>query len=138
MVPLLLFVGLVLWRGAIRIGPQEPPASGARRSLAEQICGTGSFMARRDGGAALHAAAVRALEEAATRRIAGYAALPVRERTVSLAGLTGIGADALTDAMYHGARQRLQELPATIRLLETARRRILSATKRTNEIHGTA
>ncbi len=55
------------------------PAAAPRRSLAEQIRGTGRFLARRDVGA-LHAAAVRALDEEAARRISGYATRSLEAR----------------------------------------------------------
>ena len=73
---LLLWIALVLWRGAMRFGPLVAPGERVRRSLAEQIRGTGRFAVRVGGGAALVAAAQRALHEAAARRIAGYERLP--------------------------------------------------------------
>jgi MoxR-like ATPase len=54
---------LGLWRGSVRFGPLAAVPDGARRSLAEQIRGTGHFAARQEGGDILHAACVRALDE---------------------------------------------------------------------------
>jgi hypothetical protein len=45
-VVLLLFIALALWRGAVRFGPLVAPAERVRRSLAEQILGTGRFAMR--------------------------------------------------------------------------------------------
>ena len=64
-------VGLALWRGGVRFGPLAAPPPTGRRSLAEQIRGTGQFVIRHNGGEALHSAAVRALDEAAQRRVVG-------------------------------------------------------------------
>jgi hypothetical protein len=76
---------LALWRGGVRFGPVAGPMENARRSLAEQIRGTGRFALRFGGGAALHAATTRALHEAAARRIPNYARLPNEQRTAALA-----------------------------------------------------
>ena len=64
----LTLVALVLWRGGVRFGPLAAAADAARRSLVEQIRGTGQFILRHGGGHSLHAASVRALDEAAKRR----------------------------------------------------------------------
>src|SRR5262249_35733527 len=61
----LALIALWLWRASVRFGPIAAPTDPARRSLAEQILGTGQFTIRVGGGAALHAAAVRALLETA-------------------------------------------------------------------------
>ena len=133
------FIALWVWRAAVRLMPVDPAPTGARRSLAEQIRGTGAFIARHGGTDALHASTVRALEEAARSHVPGYAALPVRERIAALANLTDVSADALTDAMFHATQRQQRELPTTIALLETARRRLLSLrTTQTKGIHGTA
>jgi len=133
----LLFVLLTLWRGATRFGPLEPEPSGARRSLAEQIRGTGAFVYRHGDGLALHAATARALEAAARRRIPGYTVLPPQERTAALATLTGLGTDALAEALFHPESHSQESLPATIALLETARRRLLVQAAQTKVAHGT-
>ena len=46
----LALIGLVIWRGTVRFGPLEAPSDAARRSLAEQIRGTGQFALRHGGG----------------------------------------------------------------------------------------
>src|SRR5262249_52299120 len=66
----LILVLLALWRGAPRFGPLEAPPSTARRSLAEQIRGTGQFTLRVGGGRALQAAALPALADLAVARLA--------------------------------------------------------------------
>lgn len=120
----LVLIVLVLWRGAVRFGPLMAAQQTARRSLAEQIRGTGQFDLRH-GGESLHAASVRALEEAAQRRVPGYPRLPNRERASALARLTGYDAKSLAAAMHHAGLRRSHDLRATIALLEAARRTLL-------------
>jgi hypothetical protein len=116
-----------LWRNSARFGPlvNDPPAG--RRSLAEQIRGTGQFAVREGDGEALHAATLRALSEAAARRIPGYARMSPGERAAALAELTGFDREAFTAAAYHAALRTPGELRHTIGFLETARRQILAA-----------
>ena len=98
-------VALYLWRRAVRFGPLAAPPEQARRSLAEQIRGTGLFAWRHGGGEALHAAGVRALDEAATRRIPGYGGSSAKERAAAVAHLTGFEWLALSAAI-HDSRAR--------------------------------
>jgi hypothetical protein len=129
----LVSIALALWRGSVRLGPLAPAAERARRSLAEQIRGTGRFALRCGDSEALHTACVRALEEAAGRHIAGYSRLSPRERTASVARLTGVGQDALSEAIHHPGVRRSFELQQTIELLETTRRALQTARSQ----HGT-
>jgi hypothetical protein len=121
----LIVLAAILWRGGIRFGPLSGATDTARRSIAEQIRGTGQFTIRLGGGKALHAATVRALQEAATRRIAQYSGLAHTERVAAIAHTTGIDADTLAQAINHGGARRPGELAQTIATLETARRKIL-------------
>jgi hypothetical protein len=123
---LLLLVALVLWRGAVRFGPLVAPLERARRSLAEQVLGTGRFAVRVGGGAALVAAARRALHEAATRRIAGYERLTGTEQAGAVAKLAGLDARELAAALGAEQDQRPIELRARLALLESARRQLVS------------
>jgi hypothetical protein len=123
---LLLFITLALWRGAMRFGPLVAPAERARRSLAEQILGTGRFAIRVGGGAALVAAGRRALHEAATRRIAGYDRLTTAAQAEAVAGLVGVGARELSAALDAEQGQRSMELRAKLAVLESARRQLAS------------
>jgi hypothetical protein len=131
----LTIVALALWRGGIRFGPLAAPLQTARRSLAEQIRGTGQFALRHGGGEALHAAAVRALDEAAARRVSSYARLSAKERAAALGRLTGIEPASLAAAIYHPRLRRSSELRSTIALLENARRLTLNEHARSS--HGT-
>ena len=124
----LTLVGLGLWRGSVRLGPLAPAPQAERRSLAEQIRGTGRFALRYGGGEALHAACARALEEAAQRRISGYQHLPARERAARLAELTGFDRDGLAAAIYHPGLRQSHELRDTIETLEAARRMLIQRT----------
>jgi len=130
-----VLVAFLLWRGGIRFGPLAAPAPTARRSLAEQIRGTGHFALHHGGGDALHAASVRALDEAARRRIAGYEQLTAVDRTDAVARLTGIGAVALAAAVFNPRARRPHELRATVALIETARRRLIVNEARSSHGH---
>jgi hypothetical protein len=116
---------LSLWRAAPRFGPALASPESARRSLAEQIRGTGQFLLRVGDGQALHAATVRALFAAAPRRISAFASLSSAERASRLARVTGFPADALAEAINYTGARRTNELRSTIALLEAARREIL-------------
>jgi hypothetical protein len=127
---------LGLWRGSVRFGPLAAVPDGARRSLAEQIRGTGHFAARQEGGDILHAACVRALDEAAEKRLSGYRRLTGRDRAEALARLTGFDRDALMTAIHHPRLRRDHELASAIALLEAARRR--AQLLATDLLHGTS
>jgi hypothetical protein len=120
-------LALGLWRNSSRFGPLVNEPAAARRSLAEQIRGTGQFAVREGDGESLHAATLRALSEAAARRIPGYVRMPQAERAAALAGLTGFDRDAFSAAALHAGLRTPGELRQTIAFLETARRQILSA-----------
>jgi hypothetical protein len=131
----LALIGLLLWRGAVRFGPLVAPIPGARRSLAEQIRGTGQFAMRQGDSDALFNACVRALEETVQRRVKGYTTMPGRERASVLARLSGLNRKALGNALHDPDSRRPQELRRTIALLEMARRHILITQRRSS--HGT-
>jgi hypothetical protein len=123
---LLLFIALGLWRGGMRFGPLAAPAERVRRSLAEQILGTGRFAVRVGHGVALLAAARRALHEAATRRIVGYERMPTREQVAAVARLAAVDLGQLGAAMEPSSQQRSLELRGKLALLESARRQLIS------------
>jgi hypothetical protein len=123
----LVLVGFALWRGGIRFGPLAATPEPGRRSLAEQIRGTGEFAVRHGSGDALHAAAVRALDEAAERRLSNYARLSAKERAARLSEITGFDRNALAAAIYHPGLRRPHELRSTIGLLESARRMLIGS-----------
>jgi hypothetical protein len=125
-VVLLVWIALALWRGALRFGPLVAPSESARRSLAEQILGTGRFAVRVGRGAALVGAAKRALHEAASRRIVGYERLSATAQVAAVAGLAGVAAADLGAAMDPNPIQRPVELRSRLALLESARRQLVS------------
>lgn len=129
-------LALALWRGATRFGPPAAEPSAARRSLAEQILGTGRFAVARGDQHALHAAVVRALGDAARRRIPDYARLGEGARAGAVAALTGMDAEALNAALHHPEARRPERIGATLALLELTRRRALLAQTRSS--HGTS
>ena len=121
----LVAIGFALWRTSARFGPLAGPQPTARRSLAEQIRGTGQFALRHGDGESLHEAAVRALTEAATRRIPGYSGMSAGDRAGALAAVTSFDRNAITAAEHHAGLRGAAELRGTLAFLETARREIL-------------
>ena len=122
----LALVALALWRGSARFGPLAATPDTARRSLGEQIRGTGWFTVRHGGGSALRAATVRALFETARRRIVSFDTLPADARVNALAKASEIDVNTLAEAINFSGPRRPGDLRDTIALLETARRRILN------------
>jgi hypothetical protein len=120
-------VALFLWRGAVRFGPPLAVPEPRRRSMAEQIRGSGRFVLKHGDGAPLHAAAVRALTEAARRKIPAYARLPRPQRAAALGRATGMDGDAIAAAIDAPGKRRPNELPNTLSLIEAARRQLLAS-----------
>jgi hypothetical protein len=129
----MIVLGLALWRNAVRSGPLAPDALPVRRSLGEQIRGTGRFALHYDGGEPLHAAMARAVDEAARRRVAGWAVREAPDRVGALARLAGVAPAALETALHDSRARSPHELRHTLALLETVRR-ALTLQKRTG--HG--
>jgi hypothetical protein len=125
---LALTIALVLWRGAVRFGPLAAPPEAVRRSLAEQIRGTGRFAVRVGDGTALMAAARRALHEAAARRVVAYERLEGAEQAAAVAKLAGVDLGQLAAALGTQPDQRM-ELRAKLALLESARRQLVSGSR---------
>jgi hypothetical protein len=117
----LIALALWLWRASVRFGPAVGPAPATRRSMIEQITGTAEFLWRRSP-AALHAAQLRALDEAAARRVRDYAAQDGAARAAAIARTTGYDAGALALAMDGAAATRSGALGARLATLELARR----------------
>lgn len=112
---------LALWRGARRFGPPLAHTPPGRRSMTEQISGTAQFL-RRNGPEALLAAQIRALEEAARGHVRQYDQLDRTQRAAAIAQHTGLSASALGLALDKSLARKRVDLPATLELLETARR----------------
>ncbi|MGZ5193797.1 MAG: DUF4350 domain-containing protein [Ramlibacter sp.] len=122
LVLLLLALAAFVWRDAPRFGPLAGAPGRGRRSMTEQVAGTGHFL-QRHGAAALQAAQVRALHETAARHLRRYARLDSLQRAQAIAAATGLDEHALAQALRTRSRDAA-ELPADLRLLELARRRI--------------
>ncbi|MEO8152511.1 MAG: DUF4350 domain-containing protein [Rhizobacter sp.] len=114
-------LALVLWRGARRFGPLMATPAEGRRSMAEQISGTAQFLRRR-GPEALLAAQIRALETVARSHLRQYDKLDRIQRATAIGQATGLDAAALGLALDKSLARRRVDLPATLELLETARR----------------
>jgi len=122
----LVVIAFALWRGAVRFGPTLAAPEPRRRSMAEQIRGSGYFALKFGEGAPLHAAAVRALTEVARRRIPAYPRLSRPQKAAALGKATGMSGEALMSAIDAVSKRRAKELPNTLALLESARRQLLT------------
>jgi hypothetical protein len=122
----LVVIAFALWRGAVRFGPTLAAPEPRRRSMAEQIRGSGYFALKYGEGAPLHNAAVRALTEAARRRIPAYPRLSRPQKAAALGKATGMNGEALMSAIDAVSKRRAKELPNTLALLESARRQLLT------------
>lgn len=128
----LAFIALSLWRNSVRFGPPIASPERARRSLAEQIRGTGEFIARFDGGRALHAAMVRAMHDAARARLPNYDTMPADERLAAVARISGIDADTLVQTARFAGKRSRHELKEAVALLDRARKALLTRTGATH------
>jgi hypothetical protein len=126
---LLVCLALWLWRVTVRFGPRASPDPSSRRSLEEQIRGTGEFAKRYEGGGPLLAATRRALESVARRRLRAYARLLPADRPAVLARATGVPPATLA-AGTAGDANHVHRLADTIRIVETARRELLTSDRR--------
>ncbi len=125
-------LGFGLWRAAVRFGPAIAATDPARRSLAEQIRGTGRFALRFGGGRALHAATGRALRNAAMSKLPAYDRMSGGERAAALARLTGMSAEDLLPALDFSGTRSAHELRHAIAILESARRLLTQRSKHGN------
>lgn len=119
----LLALALWLWRATARFGPIQAAPPPARRSMREQIAGTAAFLWHR-GPQALHAAQVRALDEAAALRLRHYARLDRIDRAAAIGAATGVAPAALERALNPAAAKSPHALARMLALLEAARRRL--------------
>ena len=131
--PLLLGVAatlLALWRLMVRFGPRQALPPRARRSMGEQVHGTGQFIAGADPQA-LHAATRQAFDDAARVRVENYAQLTDSDRIHAIATLlaptTVLDKEALMAAFRPGPKSTSAQWLAAIALIEQARRSLLRA-----------
>jgi len=121
-------IALALWRLMVRFGPREAAPPQARRSMGEQVRGTGHFIAGSDPQA-LHAATRQAFEAAARRRVEGWAELDDTDRVAALAASLqhphAIDHAALQASMNIGGGATPAQILAAIAVLEQARRALL-------------
>ncbi len=120
----LAFVAFALWRNSVRFGPLEAAPEISRRSLGEQIRGTGQFVFRTDGGRPLHAAMVRALHEAGRHRIPSYESLSLEDRIAAIAHLTLLDSDSLAETIKFSGSRTHHEFKQAIARLDLARARL--------------
>ena len=123
-------IALALWRLMVRFGPREAQPPQARRSMGEQVRGTGQFIAGSDPRA-LHAATRQAFEAVARRRVEGWTELDDAARIEALAATLrpphALERAALLTAMNIGGGATPPQILAAIAVLEQARRALLRA-----------
>jgi hypothetical protein len=115
-----------IWRRGARFGPPLPDPTPARRSLGEQIRGTGGFIFRAGGAHALHTAALQALDRVGEQRLLGYASLPEADRARALADATALDVERIRSARDWPRAARPADLSAAVAYLESARRLLVS------------
>jgi len=111
-----------VWRSGVRFGPVGVVPPPERRSMVEQVTGTGTFL-RHNGPAALHAAQVRALRDMARRRLPGFDRLGRADAAAAIAKATGLRASELQQALQPLA-SGAPLATVNLELLELARRRL--------------
>jgi hypothetical protein len=121
---LLLAIACSIWRSLPRFGPLAPEPPLVRRSLAEQIRADARFAWRSRSLAALHAAALRSLEERARRVIESYELHDPAQRLDLIAARAQIPAQQLGAAMRPVNGRGGSDERAAILLLEQTRRRL--------------
>ncbi|MEO5688069.1 MAG: DUF4350 domain-containing protein [Burkholderiaceae bacterium] len=123
-------VALALWRLMVRFGPREAVPPQARRSMGEQVRGTGHFIASTDPRA-LHEATRKAFEELARLRVEGWATLDNAERIAALASAVArthaLDQPTLLASLTIGGGATPTQILTAIAVLEQARRALLRA-----------
>ena len=121
---------LSLWRLMLRFGPREAAAPQARRSMGEQVRGTGQFIAGADPRA-LHDATRKAFEAVGRTRIDQWADRDDAERVAALAAVLAPAATldtaALLAALTPPPLANPAQVLAAIAVIEQARRALLRA-----------
>ena len=121
-------IALALWRLMVRFGPREAQAPRARRSMGEQVRGTGQFLAGTDPRA-LHTATREAFDRVARTRVEDWDALDDAARVEALAAFVAhalaIDRPVLLRSMNIGASATSAQILAATATLEEARRALL-------------
>jgi hypothetical protein len=119
-------IALALWRLTVRFGPRAAALARPRRSMGEQVRGTGAFIADREP-AALHAATLAALDAAARARIEGWAGLDTMQRVDAIVALAAVERAAFAAALKLRPAAPATDWLAAAATLEQARRALLHA-----------
>ena len=123
-------IALALWRLMVRFGPREAVPPQARRSMGEQVRGTGQFIAG-TAPEALHAATKKAFEDVARKRVEAWSDLDDPDRVLALADALAphftLDKAALLSSLNVGGGATQVQILAAIAVLEQARRALLRA-----------
>ncbi len=121
-------LALALWRLMVRFGPREAAPPPARRSMGEQVRGTGQFIAGTDPHA-LHAATRLAFDAIARTRVEDWAGLDDAARVAALAAAIAhshaIDQPALLQSLNVGTGATPAQILAATAVLEQARRALV-------------
>ena len=121
-------MALALWRLMVRFGPREAQPARARRSMGEQVRGTGQFIAGTDPRA-LHAATRQAFDQVARTRVEDWPALDDAARVEALTAFVAhshaIDRPLLLQSMNIGASATPAQILTATAVLEQARRVLL-------------
>jgi len=124
----MLAIAMGLWRLMVRFGPREAVPPQARRSMGEQVRGTGRFVASIDP-AALHAATRIAFDDAARKRVERWSELDDTQRVEALARAVAhahtIDQPTLLVSLNVGGGATPAQILAATTVLEQARRALL-------------
>jgi hypothetical protein len=123
-------IALSLWRLMVRFGPREAVPPQARRSMGEQVRGTGQFIAG-TAPEALHAATKKAFEDVARKRVEAWADRADPDRVLALADALAphftLDKAALLSSLNVGGGATPVQILAAIAVLEQTRRALLRA-----------
>ena len=131
--PTLLIIAAILlslWRLVLRFGPREAVPPQARRSMGEQVSGTGQFIAGADP-IALHDATRKAFEAVGRTRIESWADRDDADRVAALAAAlvpaVTLDTAALLAALHPAPLATPAQILAAVAVIEQAPRALLRA-----------
>lgn len=107
LIALMLLILFGLWHVGMRQGPLQLPASFSRRQLQEHLRGSADFLLRHSGQQSLLHGLQQDIQRRARHRHPGFERLAVAEQWQILKRLSGLPANAISQAMRPLPKQRL-------------------------------
>lgn len=117
---------LVFWLWSImpKFGPAIRPESLARRSIIEHVGAAGHFAWRNNGAGVLAASSAAAVMHDAESRHPGISRLSALSQAKQLARMTGLPAQAITDALTGSGQPRHRDFTHDMQALQRIRKKI--------------